>query len=187
MSLRSVFRQPKIRSHIIPQPDATLRGDIHNGQPVYLETRPTLVLKPVIDPLTDKEMWIRNPVTNEPIRKRLAIVNEGDRVLAYVHQDLGNGIVKKNYDFELSEHDKMRAKNPVLDTAQMQESMKLMMQRISELEEQLNDPEIPADAVEVIADAQILEIEEEAAVPVAPKPKARARKKSGAKKTTSKS
>lgn len=92
---------PKIRGNTDPDPEWKLRGDMVDGKPVFIEALPNVKRVPKKGP-DGKDVWRINPQTGEPISQRFILILDPDEPVLerqFVLDDLGNGMVIKNYHF----------------------------------------------------------------------------------------
>ena len=134
----SIIGRPKtIRGNMDPDPKWKLRGDIVHGKPVYIEVLPNVQKRVKIGP-DGKEVWHKHPTTAEAIKPVYELFIPGDQKVvarAFIQDDLGNGMVLKNYDFEPSQADidRERYSQSPMTTAALQRVVEEQQERIDKL------------------------------------------------------
>ena len=86
-----------IRGNMKPDPSWKHTGEIFQGEMVYIEKYMESVKIPRVD-REGNEVWIKHPVTGEPIRQVMDM-ELVPREREFILHDLGNGQTVKNYFF----------------------------------------------------------------------------------------
>lgn len=155
--MKGMPRPGKIRGNTDPAPQWELRGDMYNGQPVYIETVTKTVVEPAI--VDGKEVWHRHPVTGEAIKRR-TVARTYTVKEPFILDDLGNGIVKKNKNFEPAPGEVERREamqSQPFDPHEMMQLLEAQQRMIDELRANVAPAEasntvrepVPAEPVEV--------------------------------------
>lgn len=136
-------RHREVKGNMDRPDGATMVGVHSSGVPIYEETVPKYKTRPLKDALGKPVYLMRG---GQAVQQRFEQVEDGTVTRKFILNDLGNGVVQKNYDFEASEDEVARIE------AAAQATPDAVLARLEKIERGLALSGLALDDLEALAE-----------------------------------